>query len=165
MFEIVMAFTMQFASTSNPTIYNLTHGVGATRANFRDDVFLVQRLMQLANFIIVRDGLPAGSSAQITVDVFFGPETNGMIQAYEENLRREGRLFFVADGMMDSASPDGGVPGEDVTYKIVILNVDAKQTNQNDYNLLPFDSVNPPILRQSLIKGATPPPPPPEPPH
>lgn len=59
--------------------------------------------------------------------------------------------------MIDSACSDGGVPGKGVTFEIVILNIDAKKGDPDSYDLLPFDSSNSPILRQALIKGATPP--------
>jgi peptidoglycan hydrolase-like protein with peptidoglycan-binding domain len=153
-----MAFTMPSGELDNPTVFNLNFAVGVRKPNRKDDVLLVQRLLQLVGFPLFTGGLPVNSSAKISVDGIFGPQTDSMIKAYEENLVRDGRTFFIRDGIMNSASPDGGVPGTDVTYKIIILNVDARERNPNEYVNLPFDDTNPPALRQALLKGAIKPP-------
>lgn len=150
-----MAFTMDVDGLPDlPKMYNLSYGVGPSRSNQRDDVMLVQQLLQMACLPIFAGGLPAGGTSTIKVDGYYGPETAAMIKSLEDNLRRDGKLF-VADGAIDSAATDG-FTNQDVLYKIVFLNRYAKAQDQNSYNLLPFDPSNNALLRSSLLPNATP---------
>ena len=151
-----MAFTMALGMSDLPTVYNLTFAVGANLPNHRDDVLLVQRLIQLANFPLFSGGLPVAGSSLIKVDGWFGPETKRMIEAFEADQKKRGKLL-VADGFFEPSSKDG-FTGKGVLYKIIHLNRAAKVRNPSEYNFLPFDSVNDPILRGALMRGATPPP-------
>jgi peptidoglycan hydrolase-like protein with peptidoglycan-binding domain len=152
-----MAHTMQTDLTDMHQVYNVSFPVGVKMPNVRDDVMLVQTLMKLANFTRSTPAMgPVERSAWITVDGYFGPQTQRMIKAFEDEQRMNRRLF-IADGIVEPA-PRDGFTRSGVLYKIIHLNRSALNAGGWAHPFLPFDESTHPLLRQSLLKGAVKPP-------
>jgi hypothetical protein len=152
-----MAYTMKLGFEDLPIIYNIHLPVGPRMPNQRDDVLLVQTLMKLANFTRISPALgPVESSRNITVDGYFGQQTERMIKAFEADQKSAGKLL-VADGVFETSSKEG-YTGKGVLYKIVHLNRKAKISAGWEFDALPFNPDTHAILRGSLARGATRPP-------
>lgn len=147
-----MAYTMVLGLPDLPTLYNLSAGVGYARANLRDDVMLVQVLLKMADAPVFSGGVPVGGTGMITVDGYFGPETNSYIGFFERELE-ERHMVFQKGNNLDPASSDGFTK-QGVQYLIVHLNRMAKQRLTSEYDWLPFNDDTPPLLRRSLARGA-----------
>ncbi len=152
-----MAYTMTIDLDMHQ-VYNVSFAVGAGKPNVRDDVMLVQTLMKLAKFTRNNPGMgPVEGSSSITVDGIFGPQTQRMIKAFEDEQRVSGKLL-IADGFVESAPKDGFTKAG-VQYKIIHLNRAAIRGSGWEHEWLPFSQGTKPLLRQSLQKGAKRPPP------
>ncbi len=144
---------MQTTLTGMHQVYNVSFPVGTKMPNARDDVMLVQTLMKLANYTRFTPALgPVERSDNITVDGYFGPQTQRMIKAFEQELRLRHKLF-VADGIVELATKDGFTKS-DVLYKIIHLNRAVLNASGWAHQSLPFSGTTHPLLRQSLVKGA-----------
>jgi peptidoglycan hydrolase-like protein with peptidoglycan-binding domain len=149
-----MAYTMKLGFEDLPIIYNIHLPVGSRMPNQRDDVLLVQTLMKLANFVRSTPALgPVEASRDITIDGYFGQQTERMIKAFEADQKSAGKLF-VADGVFEPSSKDG-YTGKGILYKVVHLNRKAKVSSGWKFDALPFDPETHAILRGSLARGAT----------
>jgi hypothetical protein len=147
-----MAFTMNVGLTDMPTIYNVSYGVGYERSNTRDDVYLVQKLLQFADVPVFSGGLPIGGTGMITVDGYFGSETNRMIGFFQRELEKQRKLFQKGNNI-DAAKGDG-FTNKGVLYLIVHLNRLAKDKRPNEYMWMPYEGDTPPLLQRALAKGA-----------
>lgn len=136
-----MAYTMPLGFADLPTIYNLDSGVGPGRANLYEDVWIVQRLIQIANFTMLSGGVPTHGSSIIQVDGFCGPETLRMIAAFQDDQARNGKLIG-RDGGLDPSPPDGYTKGG-ILYGIVHLNRAARRRDESLYLDIPFDVKTP----------------------
>ncbi len=148
-----MAYTMKLGFSDLPTIYNLTNAVGLGQVNRRDDVMLVQTLLKMAHAMILVGGLPSGSTSTITVDGYYGPETQMCINAYQKEQAFYYHKLISQDGVVSPSAPDGYTKSEHL-YTIVHLNRSAAQHDRPAYSWLPFDPGTPPELRSSLAPGA-----------
>ena len=147
-----MASTMRLALSDLPTIFNLSSGVGPSRANLFEDTWVVQRLIKMANFSLFSGGAPVAGSSLIKVDGFFGDETARMIRAFQEDRLRNG-LLITRDGGIDPAASDGFTKSG-LLFTIVHLNRAAKNRDQGAYINIPFESSTPPTVRSQLTRGA-----------
>lgn len=144
---------MKLGFSDLPTIYNLTNAVGLGQVNRRDDVMLVQTLLKMARAMMLAGGLPSGSTATITVDGYYGPETQRCINAYQKEQAFYYHKLISQDGVVSPSAPDGYTKSGQL-YTIVHLNRSASQRDNPKYVWLPFDSETPPELRSSLAPGA-----------
>lgn len=156
-----MAYTMQLDLGAMTQVYNVNFPVGPKMANIRDDVILVQTLMKIANFDRMSPHGPAEHSSKITVDGYYGPQTERMIKAFEVYWRGF-HMKLVCDGIVERAPPDG-FTREGMLYKIIHMNRAAFRADEWRQKDLPFNVDTHPGLRPSLQKAAIRPAPPPRP--
>lgn len=148
-----MAYTMKLGFSDLPTIYNLTNAVGLGQVNRRDDVLLVQTLLKMAHAMILSGGVPSGSTSNITVDGYYGPETQRCINAYQKEQAFFYHKLISQDGIISPSAPDGYTPKGEL-YTIVHLNRSAAVHDGSMYRSLPFSSDTPAELRNALARGA-----------
>lgn len=152
-----MAYTMKLGFADLPTIYNLTNAVGRGQVNRRDDVLLVQKLLKMAHAMILSGGLPSGSTSTITVDGYYGPETQTCIDAYQKEQAFYYHKLISQDGTIHPSSSDGYTKSDQL-YTIVHLNRSAAKRDRWAYAAIPFSEDTPPELRGALAPGAVKPP-------
>lgn len=108
------------------TMFVVELGVGPKRANNRDDVTVVQYLLNLY-FQHPENGSArrfAGSAANqpLKIDGIIGPKTNARIKMFQDFMTSIG-LFVVCDGCVDKPRGDMVVPGKSShLYTIFELN-------------------------------------------
>ena len=156
-----MAYTMRLDLGDMTQVYNVSFPVGPKMPNVRDDVMLVQTLMKMANYDRLSPHGPVERSANITVDGYFGPQTQRMIKAFEIYWRSM-RKLIIADGIVEPA-PKDGYTRSGMLYKILHLNRAAFVAAKWKHESLPFNDDTHPILRGTLQKGAVKPAPTPRP--
>jgi hypothetical protein len=96
-----MAFRDYLDSTNIPSFYNVTMAVGPGCPNRRDDVMLVQYLLNEVFTAPGRSDFNDFGNA-IAVDGLCGPITNGAIRKFQNMLRRKG-INIATDGRVDRA--------------------------------------------------------------
>lgn len=108
------------------TIFSVEMGVGPRRANNRDDVTVVQYLLNLwlqhpENSRARRFAGTVGSRA-LKVDGIIGPKTNACIRVFQDFIVTDGALI-ICDGCIDRPRADMQVQANDARlYTIFELN-------------------------------------------
>lgn len=142
-----MAYIMPSQLSTLPVIYNLDSTVGPNVANEQDDVMLVQYLLQVCNFPIIAGGLPTSGTSTIKVDGFYGQETQRCIDAFQNQMTADKKVF-IRDPFLESSSDDGFTQSGFI-YKIVLLNIYASNRMGGSFTALA--TFVPPLLRNSLM--------------
>ncbi|PTM39177.1 peptidoglycan-binding domain-containing protein [Bosea sp. 124] len=123
------------------TMFVVELGVGPKRANNRDDVTVVQYLLNLyfehpENASARR--FAGGGYAPLKVDGIIGPKTNARIKKFQEFMTSIG-LFLVCDGCVDKARADMVVPGKSsCLYTIFELNSHVRYLYLDGTDIIPL---------------------------
>jgi hypothetical protein len=122
-----MAFVQTIgAFGQEKVLFNIEQSVGANGVNAPDDVRLVQYLLR-AHYGVCAAGL--------AMDGWGGPETNGWIKAFQEDMRAAGNNVLV-DGRLDRAFGETSSVSHTV-YGMVLLNLSVARNNPAAFGALP----------------------------
>lgn len=140
--------------TDDGTMLTVDLGVGPGRANNRDDVTVVQYLLNLyfqhPNQARVRELAGAAASRKLVVDGIIGPKTKTQIRTFQLAISQMDNALVVCDGCVDKIRNGSMVVGgpELALYTIFELNsyACALYLENNDITGLRFRSDFPPRL-------------------
>ncbi len=140
------------------TFFVVEMGVGPGRANNRDDVALVQYLLNLwfkhpAN-AGARVAAGVASGAMLTVDGLIGPKTKARIKAFQTAMVSRG-VNVIRDGCIDKIKDIDWmfVDGPSVAiYTMFYLNIQIKELYEYEMVRLHFRADFPERLREMLYK-------------
>ena len=148
--------------TNDGTMLTVEMGVGPGRANNRDDVTVVQYLLNLyfqhPNQARVRQLGGTAASRKLVVDGIIGPKTNAAIRAFQDLITLTDNARVICDGRVDKLRNERMmVEGADMKlYTIFELNnyACALYLEDNDVMYLRFRSDFPsrliPVVNRSL---------------
>ena len=119
-----MPFVQKTTSLTFPVIYNVEQAVGLQSPNRTGDVRLVQYMLK--HYYMAAD---------LKVDGWIGPTTNGYIQKFQTKMKDAGNKIL-ADGRVDRAFGKESTVSK-TYYTIVFLNLVLKKWNPAAWNDLP----------------------------
>lgn len=134
------------------TILTVDLGVGPNRANNRDDVTVVQYLLNLwlqhPVSALARTIAGTAGSRPLIVDGIIGPKTNACIKVFQKYVNTEPGGSVIVDGRIDRPKSNWSVPGQNKAYAILELNGYARgyYLDHEDITALRFRSDFPPRL-------------------
>jgi hypothetical protein len=150
-----MAFTMKLTTPLGSLgrlnyIYNVSCGVGPNLPNLREDVELVQILLNHAGIgLTLSSGVPVG---YLNINGYLDEHTRYSLQRLEKTLRMHHKVFK-SDLHIHPSSHDGYTKSGE-QYKIVHLNrmVQDSDDTGNRHRNLPYAAEIPAALKGALMR-------------
>jgi len=131
-------------------IFNVSYSAGPRCPNHRDDVLLVQHLLnKLLPYVEMMDENGKRITTYLSRDGVCGPMTSGAIKAYQENLKSRKRMVW-ADGVISPSDNTGWTPIQGDQYTIVFMNRDHVKF----YGKMPSDTEFPPEVVAALKRNS-----------